>query len=321
MLVATMLALVIHAVRVRGLQRMESLRMQDHVRKERLEVALLVVRLHEEEIRQFNEQLEQRVIERTAELRTSEERNRTLYNELNHVARVTTMGEMAASIAHEVNQPLCAIINNAAYCHRWLEKPSTELSRVAEVRDAITDIAESGRRASEVIERIRTMLRKGETEPASFEINEIIHQVVTLMRNEALKRSVCMVIELTADLPLVLGDRVQLQQVILNLIINGFDAMNEVEPAKRELRIRSSLTESGALLVEVSDSGIGIDQSASELIFDAFYTTKAHGLGMGLSICQTIVRTHGGRLWAVNNDVAGATFQFTLPVLGEAHDD
>ncbi len=318
--VATLMAMTFHVVRLRGLRSLEALRIKDQARKDKLEVALLVVRLHEEEIRQLNEQLEQRVVERTAELRISEERNRTLYNELNHVARVTTMGELAASIAHEVNQPLCAIINNAAYCNRWLEDSTAGRTDFSEMREAINDIAESGRRASEVIERIRTMLRKGDMQPLKIEINEIIHQVATLMRNEALKRKVALITELAESLPPVLGDRVQLQQVILNLILNGFDAMNEVESAKRKLCLRTSLTESGDLLVAVSDAGIGIEPSGLERIFEAFYTTKPHGMGMGLSINQTIIRNHGGRLWAVNNPETGATFQFTLPVFEEPRD-
>lgn len=316
--VASVIAVTIHLIRVRALRNLEILRMRDQARKDMLEVLLLAVRLREEEVRLLNEQLEHRVTERTAELRSSEERNRTLFNELNHVSRVATMGELAASIAHEVNQPLCAIINNAAYCNRWLEKPAANLPDLEEMREAVSDITESGRRASEVIARIRTMLRKGEAVRARLDVNEIIHQVVSLMRNEALKRNVSLNMNLAPDLPAVFGDRVQLQQVILNLIINGFDAMNDVESEKRELRICSSLSEYDTVLVKVSDTGIGIDQINSQKIFDAFYTTKPHGLGMGLSICQTIIGAHGGRLWAGNDPGSGATFQFSLPIFEDA---
>lgn len=315
--VSILLATTIHFVRVRALRRLEIHRILDQARKDRLEIALLVVRLHEEEIRMLNEQLEQRVLERTAELRSSEERNRTLLNELNHVARVTTMGELAASIAHEVNQPLCAIINNASFCRRWLEKPSADFS---EVRDAINDIGESGKHASEVIARVRNLFSKSDTETAEIEINEIILQVIALMRNEAQKRHVRIKTELSESLPTIRGDKIQLQQVILNLILNGFDAMNDVAKSERELLIQSQLRQSCELLIEVSDTGHGIDPQHLKRIFDAFYSTKPGGMGMGLSICQTIIRTHGGKLWAANGQ-RGAKFQFTLPTVQEGKDD
>ena len=217
--------------------------------------------------------------------------------EMAHVTRVMTMGELAASIAHEINQPLSAIVNNGGACLRWLAGDSPNL---AEAREAAQDIIREGNRAGEVITRIRAFLRKSETEKAPIDINQTIRDVVILMRNEADGKGVALHMELADDLPAILGDRVQLQQVILNLVMNGIEAMTSLADRARELRIRSSKHESDRVLVAVQDSGIGIDGQNLEDIFDAFYTTKPQGMGMGLAISRSIVEDHGGQLWALS---------------------
>jgi PAS domain S-box-containing protein len=229
--------------------------------------------------------------------------------ELAHVTRVTTMGELAASIAHEVNQPLSAIVNNGSACLRWL---ASEEPNLDEARDAARRIIRDGNRAGEVITRIRALLRKTDAKKARLDINQTIREVVTLTRNEAAGKGVAIRMELAAGLPPVLGDRVQLQQVILNLIMNGIEAMASVTDRPRELLISSRQHESDKALVAVRDSGVGLGGQDLERIFDAFYTTKSQGMGMGLAISRSIVEDHGGRLWAAPNDGPGATFQFTL---------
>jgi signal transduction histidine kinase len=219
------------------------------------------------------------------------------------------MGELAASIAHEVNQPLSAIVNNGSACLRWL---ASEEPHVDEARDAARRIVRDGNRAGEVITRIRALLRKTDTGKTRLDINQTIREVVTLTRNEATGKGVAIRMELTAGLPSVLGDRVQLQQVILNLIMNGIEAMTSVTGRPRELLISSRQYESDKALITVRDSGVGLDGQDLERIFDAFYTTKSQGLGMGLAISRSIVEDHGGRLWVVPNEGPGATFQFTL---------
>ena len=231
--------------------------------------------------------------------------------ELAHVTRVTTMGELAASIAHEVNQPLAAVVTNGNACLRWLAGTTPNLN---EAREAVWRIIRDGNRASDVITRIRALVRKTDTEKARLDINQIVQEVVFLTQNEAVRKGVTLQMELAADVPSVLGDRVQLQQVILNLVMNGVEAMASVADRPRELCIRARRHESDQVLVAVQDSGIGIDSQDLEKIFDAFYTTKPQGMGMGLAISRSIVENHGGRLWAIPNDGPGATFQFTLEV-------
>jgi PAS domain S-box-containing protein len=239
----------------------------------------------------------------------AEEALRKSQGELAHVTRVMTMGELAASIAHEVNQPLAAIVTNGSACLRWLVGDSPNLD---EARETARRIIHDGKRASDVISRIRALVRKTEPEKAQLDINQAVQEVVSLTKHEAVRKGVALRTELTGDLPFVLGDRVQLQQVILNLIMNGVEAMSSVGDRPRELLVRSRQHESDQVLVAVQDSGIGIDSQNLDKIFNPFYTTKSQGMGMGLAISRSIVENHGGLLWALPNDGPGATFQFTL---------
>ena len=230
-------------------------------------------------------------------------------SELAHVTRVMTMGELTASIAHEINQPLAAIVTNANASLRWLTGESPNLD---EARDALGRILRDGNRAGDVIARIRALVKKSGTEQVSLGINEVVQEVVGLIQSEIQKDGVILRMELAADLPRVLGDRVQLQQVILNLVMNGIEAMASVTDRRRELLIRSRRNGSAEVLIAVQDSGVGIDSQNLEKVFNAFYTTKSQGMGMGLAIGRSIVENHGGRLWVVPNDGPGTIFQFTL---------
>jgi PAS domain S-box-containing protein len=243
------------------------------------------------------------------ERKRAEDALRKSQAELLHVTRVTTLGEMAASIAHEVNQPLAAVIANASASLRWLAGTTPNLE---EARDAVSRIIRDGNRASDVIGRIRALVKKDDTEKTPLNINEAVQEVVSLTQSEIQKSGVVLKLNLAGGLPPILGDRVQLQQVILNLVMNAIEAMNTVADRPREMLIRSSQHESDQLLVAVQDSGIGIDSQNLGKIFDHFYTTKSQGMGMGLAISRSIAENHGGRLWAVPNDGPGATFQFTL---------
>jgi C4-dicarboxylate-specific signal transduction histidine kinase len=244
------------------------------------------------------------------ERKLAEDALRKSQAELLHITRVTTLGEMTASIAHEVNQPLAAVIANASASLRWLAGTTPNLD---EARQAVSRIIRDGNRAGDVITRIRALVQKTDTEKVRLDINQTVQEVIILMQNEAARKGVALRMDLAADVPPVVGDRVQLQQVILNLVMNGIEAMNTVTDRPREMLIRSCQHESDQLLVTVQDSGIGIDSQNLEKIFDTFYTTKPQGMGMGLKISRSIVENHGGRLWAVpNDDGPGATFQFML---------
>jgi PAS domain S-box-containing protein len=232
---------------------------------------------------------------------------REAQNELAHVSRVTTMGELAASIAHEVNQPLAGMVNNANASLRWLAGDSPNL---AEAREAIRRIARDGIRAGDVIARMRALFKKAYVAKEQLNLNEAIEEVVVLTQSELWKNKVSLRLELAADLPSVMGDRVQLQQVVVNLILNSIQAMSTVK--ERNLVIRTQADNGSEVRVAVRDSGIGFDAERAERMFDAFHTTKPGGLGMGLSISRSIVESHDGRLWGVLNDGPGATFQFTL---------
>ncbi len=228
--------------------------------------------------------------------------------ELAHVRRVVTMGELAASIAHEINQPLAAIVNNGSACLRWLAGDAPNL---VEAQEAAQRIVRDGNRAAEVITRIRGFLRKTESEKSPLDINQTIREIVAVIKHEAVESGINLRIDLAADIPPVLGDRIQLQQLILNLMMNGMEAMALTTARPRELLVSTRKHEGDKVLVKVQDSGVGINQEALEKIFDAFYTTKTQGLGMGLAISRSIVEDHSGELWAVTNG-SGATFQFTL---------
>ena len=243
------------------------------------------------------------------ERKRAEETLRKSQAELAHVSRLMTMGEMAASIAHEINQPLAAVVNNASACVRWLAADSPNID---EARDAAQRIIGDGNRASEVIRRIRAFLRKDNTEKVRLDLNNAIEEVGILTRKEAESNNVIVHMDLAHDLPNVVGDRVQLQQVILNLVMNGIEAMATVNGRPRELLVGSRRHESDKVLVYVQDSGVGIDRQNGNCIFDPFYTTKPNGMGMGLAISRSIVEDHGGSLWATPNDGPGAIFQFTI---------
>jgi signal transduction histidine kinase len=227
---------------------------------------------------------------------------------------VMTMGELSASLAHELTQPLTAILSNAQAALRFLNPPAPDLD---EVRAILADIVADDRRAGEVIQRLRGLLTRSEPERLPLDLNEVIRGVVRLIHSEVVIKNVTVALDLESDLPPVPGDRVQLEQVILNLLINGVEAMAAVEDRPRELLIRSCRPAGAGALVMVRDVGIGLDPQQAERIFDSFYTTKPKGMGLGLSISRSIVEAHGGRLWASPNTGYGTTFQFTLPAAGE----
>ncbi len=246
-----------------------------------------------------------------AQRRRAEAALREAQAELAHVTRAMTMGELTASIAHEINQPLAAVVANANACLRWLAGAVPNLD---EAREAVGRIVRDGNRASDVIGRIRALFKKSGDEKALLDINEVIHEVVGLIQSEIQKNRVALGMALALGLPRVMGDRVQLQQVILNLVMNGIEAMSAVTDRPRDLVIRSDPYESDKVLIAVQDSGIGLNPESLDHLFAAFFTTKPKGMGMGLAISRSIVENHGGRLWAVPNDGPGATFQFTLDV-------
>ena len=265
------------------------------------------------EIKRLNEELEQRVVERTRQLTAVNEELRKAEMELAHVTRVTTLGEVTASFAHELNQPLAAIVNNANACLGLLPNRRRDLD---EVRDALADIVSDAERASTIIERVRGLAKRSSPEKVPLQLIDVVEAVVALAATESAARRVAMRTEIAADLPVVLGDRVQLQQVLLNLVVNGMDAMSTVAEQERLLEIRGcSHRQDGrpAARISVRDRGIGLDAGQMERLFEPFYTTKAHGMGMGLAISRTIIAAHGGRLWAEANPGPGATFSFSLP--------
>jgi C4-dicarboxylate-specific signal transduction histidine kinase len=278
----------------------------------------------EEALEKANSELDAKVQQRTAELarandelrgemrerQRAEEALQKSQAELAHVTRVMTLGELMASLAHEVNQPLAAVVTNAQACLRWL---ALEPPRPDEARAAVERIVRDSNRASEVIQRIRALVKKSEPQMVALDINDLIREAISLEQREMLNQQVSLRTELASALPPVLGDRVQLQQVVINLVMNALEAMAPVTDRPRDMLIRSQRDDSNEVLVAVQDSGTGIDSENSERLFNAFFTTKPTGMGMGLSICRSIIAAHGGRLWVSPNAEHGATFQFTLP--------
>jgi PAS domain S-box-containing protein len=246
-----------------------------------------------------------------ASLRESERRYREAQAELAHVTRMTTLGELTASIAHEVNQPLAGVAANAEACLLWLDRGTPNLD---EARRSVEWIIKDCNRAGEVIRHIRALSKKADTQKALLDINDVINEVITLVQRELDGHGVSLQMELAPALPMIFADRIQLQQVIINLVVNGIEAMQAVTDRARELMIRTYQEDAPQILVSVKDCGIGISSEHAGRLFNAFFTTKSNGMGMGLSICRSIVEAHGGRLWADANLPQGASLHFTLPL-------
>ena len=287
------------------------------------DLVFLVFALLMTQVARARNELAVRVAERTAELtrandslkveiaerKQAEEALRQAQAELAHVNRVTTMGELTASLAHEVNQPIAAAVTDANTCLRWLTRDHPDLE---EARAAAARVVKDATRAAEIISRVRLLFKKSAPERELIDVNDLIPKMIALLHSEAARYEISVRAELAADLPRVIGDRVQLQQVIMNLVMNSIDAMKDVD-GTRELAIRSQRTENEQVLVSVLDTGVGLPQQHANQIFNAFFTTKSHGTGLGLRISRSIVESHGGRLWAAENSPRGANFCFTLP--------
>jgi two-component system sensor kinase FixL len=244
-----------------------------------------------------------------AELEAARQRN-----ELAHLSRVTTLGELSGSLAHELSLPLTAILSNAQAAQRLLAHGDADL---AEVREILNDIVSEDRRAGEVIRRLRLLLKKGEVQQHSLRINKVVQDVLKLIRSDLVNQHVTVDIELARNLPTVTGDPVQLQQVLLNLVVNACDAMTDCDTPERRLLVRTGMENgSSAVRVSVTDRGGSIPEERMEQIFEPFFTTKANGMGLGLSVCRSIIVAHQGKLWATNNADCGATFHFSLPTGG-----
>ena len=247
-----------------------------------------------------------------AELRTL---NAELDDALLRVSRLSTMGELSASIAHEISQPLSAIVVNGAACLRFLEAESPDREELREAREAVEDMLSDGKRAGAVLARVRQLARKAAPERTAVDLNGAISEVLSLVRQELQRSQVAMRTELDPNLPLVLADRVQVQQVVLNLVLNGIEAMRDVTDRPRVLRVISAAAPPADVVVTVEDTGIGFGNTDPERVFETFFTTKPEGIGMGLSISRSIIQAHGGRLWAAAGAPMGAVLSFTLPAI------
>ena len=265
------------------------------------------------EIKKMNDDLESRVLQRTAELEAASHQLSQAQAELAHINRVTTMGELAASIAHEIKQPISAASINAATCLEWLQRDVPDLIQASE---AATRVVQAVRRAGDVISKISSFFKKGVLQRELLDVNELIREMTVMLRSEAMRYSISVRTELAENLPQVLADRVQLQQVFMNLMLNGFDAMKD-STRGRELTIKSEVCDR-QLLISVRDTGLGLPLDQAEHLFDPFFTTKGTGTGMGLPISRSIIESHGGRLWATGVPGSGATFQFSLPTASAA---
>jgi PAS domain S-box-containing protein len=237
----------------------------------------------------------------------AEQEREQLRADLAHVNRVSIMGELAASLSHELKQPIAAAIMNANTCIRWLKR---DQPAVDEALEATSRIVKDGTRATEIIDRLRSLYKKSPPQRELVDVNEIVHEMLVLLRGEANRYSISTRMELAPDLPKITADRVQLQQVFMNLILNAIEAMKDTAG---ELTIKTELGQGGQLLISVSDTGVGLPDEKTDQIFNAFFTTKPQGSGMGLAISRSIIESHGGRLWASANNGRGATFQLTLP--------
>jgi PAS domain S-box-containing protein len=256
------------------------------------------------------------IIEDITERKRAEDSAQEARDSLYRVTRVATMGELSASIAHEVNQPLSAIVANGAACLNLLSEPTPD---VEEAKEAIADIISDGRRASAVLARVRQLVKKSVPERARVDINDALTEVLSLARQELQRSQIAAKLELAPDLPSVQADRIQLQQVVLNLVMNGIEAMRGVIDRARVLRVRSEVVPPANIAVTIEDTGTGFGNNGPDRIFETLFTTKEDGMGMGLSISRSIVQSHGGRLWAAPGNGCGAAFSFTLPAAAGGH--